>query len=49
MIPGNLLDEDDLQRLLNMIPDVQLEQEPFEFSPDLDLPLAGWDLTSSVF
>jgi hypothetical protein len=49
VMPGNPLDEEDLQRLLSMIPDVQPEQERFEFSPDLDLPLAGWDLASSVF
>lgn len=48
-MPGNVLDGEDLQRLLNMIPDVQPEQELFEFSPSLDLPLAGWDLTASVF
>jgi len=43
------LDEEDLQRLLSMIPDVQHEQEQIEFSPSLDLPLSGWDLTASVF
>lgn len=48
-MPGNALDGEDLQRLLNMIPDVQPEQERFEFSPDLDLALAGWDLAASVF
>ena len=46
---GKELDGDDLQRLLNMIPDVQPDQERIEFSPSLDLPLAGWDLTASVF
>lgn len=46
---GKELDGDDLQRLLSMIPDVQLDQERIEFSPSLDLPLAGWDLTASVF
>jgi len=48
-MPGSALDGDDLQRLLNMIPDVQLDQERIEFSPSLDLPLAGWDLAASVF
>ena len=46
---GSLLDGDDLQRLLSMIPDVQSDQEQVEFSPSLDLPLDGWDLTASVF
>jgi len=46
---GNALDGEDLQRLLSMIPDVQLEQERFEFSPDMDLSLVGWDLTAPVF
>ena len=46
---GNALDGEDLQRLLSMIPDVQPEQELFEFSPDLGLPFAGWDLAASVF
>ena len=49
MMPGGPLDGEDLQRLLNMIPDVQPEQERIEFSPSLDLPLAVWDLTASVF
>jgi len=48
-MPSNVLDGEDLQRLLSMIPDVQPEQERFEFSPDLDLPLVGWDFAASVF
>lgn len=48
-MPGNPLDGEDLQRLLSMIPDVQPDQEVFEFSPSLDIPLAGWDLVASVF
>jgi len=48
-MPGSALDGDDLQRLLSMIPDVQPDQERIEFSPSLDLPLDGWDLTASVF
>ena len=48
-MPGGVLDGDDLQRLLSMIPDVQHEQEQIEFSPGLDLPLGGWDLTAPVF
>jgi hypothetical protein len=46
---GGALDGEDLQRLLSMIPDVHPDQERIEFSPSLDLPLAGWDLTASVF
>jgi len=46
---GSVLDGEDLQRLLNMIPDVQPDQERFEFSPSLDLPLAGWEMASFVF
>jgi len=46
---GSALDGEDLQRLLSMIPDVQLDQERTEFSPSLDLPLAGWDVAASVF
>jgi len=49
LMPGNALDGEDLQRLLNMIPDVQPEQERFEFSPSLEFPLAGWDMATSVF
>jgi hypothetical protein len=49
VINGNGLDGEDLQRLLSMIPDVQPDQERFEFSPSLDLPLTGWELTASVF
>ena len=48
-MPGGALDGEDLQRLLNIIPDVQPEQERIEFSPSLDLPLGGWDLTASTF
>jgi hypothetical protein len=48
-VMSGALDEEDLQRLLSMIPDVQHEQEQIEFSPSLDLPLSGWDLTASVF
>ena len=48
-MPGSALYGDDLQRLLSMIPDVQHDQERIEFSPSLDLPLDGWDLTASVF
>jgi hypothetical protein len=43
-----MLDGEDLQRLLSMIPDVQPDQERFEFSPSMDLPLVGWDLAASV-
>jgi len=46
---GSALDGDDLRRLLSVIPDVDPEQERIEFSPSLDLPLAGWDLSASVF
>jgi len=46
---GGALDGEDLQRLLSMIPDVQPDQERIEFSPSMDLPLAGWDLTASAF
>jgi hypothetical protein len=49
MMPGSALDGEDLQRLLSMIPDVQPDQERIEFSPSLDLLLAGWDLSVSVF
>jgi hypothetical protein len=49
VMPGDALEGEDLQRLLNMFPDVQPEQERIEFSPSLDLPLAGWDLTASVY
>jgi hypothetical protein len=49
VMPANVLDGEDLQRLLSMIPDVQPEQEPFEFSLDMDFSLAGWDLAASVF
>jgi hypothetical protein len=49
VMSGGPLDGEDLQRLLSMIPDIQLEQERIEFSPSLDLPLAGWDLTASIF
>jgi hypothetical protein len=49
VMSGSALDGDDLQRLLSMIPDVQPDQERIEFSPSLDLPLDGWDLTASVF
>ncbi|KAF9650866.1 hypothetical protein BDM02DRAFT_3185023 [Thelephora ganbajun] len=49
VMPGSALDGEDLQRLLNMIPDVQPNQERFESSPSLDFPLAGWDLAASVF
>ena len=48
-MPGGVLDGEDLQRLLSMIPDVQPEQERIEFSPSLDLSMGGWDLTASVF
>jgi hypothetical protein len=49
VMPGNALDGEDLRRLLSMIPDVQFDQEQFDFSPSLDLPLSGWDLAESVF
>jgi hypothetical protein len=49
VMPGDALDGEDLRRLLSMIPDVQPDQEQFEFSPSLDLPLSGWDLSASVF
>jgi hypothetical protein len=49
MMPAHVLDGEDLQRLLSTIPDVQPEQEPFEFPLDMDFSLAGWDLPASVF